>query len=88
MKFEKSERKNKKYKVKYAGKYIHFGDTRYEHFKDTTGLGLYSDLDHNDKKRKKNYCERTKYITDKEGNYTKYNKNSANYYSRKYLWGC
>tara|TARA_R110002020_G_scaffold298005_2_gene513725 strand:- start:416 stop:682 length:267 start_codon:yes stop_codon:yes gene_type:complete len=88
MKIEKSEKKNKKYKVKHNGKYIHFGDSRYEHFKDTTGLKLYSVLDHNDKKRQKNYCKRSAGIKDKNGNLTKNNKFSANALSRKFLWSC
>jgi hypothetical protein len=40
MKIEKSEKKNKKYKVKHNGKYVHFGDSRFQQFKDTTGLGI------------------------------------------------
>jgi len=88
MKIERSEKKNKKYKVKHEGKYIHFGDKRYQHFKDTTGLGLYSKLDHNDKTRQKNYCKRSAGIKDKKGNLTKNDKYSANALSRKYLWNC
>ena len=37
---------------------IHFGDTRYQHFKDR--IGHYSHLDHNDKKRRENYYKRHK----------------------------
>ena len=56
VKFEKSNRKDKKYSViTPEGKKIHFGNKKYEHFKDTTGLGLYRKLNHNDKKRQKNY---------------------------------
>jgi len=43
---------------------------------------------HKDKDRKKSYCSRSAGITDKNGKLTKNDKNSANYYSRKYLWGC
>ena len=70
------------------GKKINFGDKRFQQFKDTTGLGLYSDLDHNDKKRKKNYCKRSGNIKDKKGNLTKNDKESPNYYARKFLWSC
>ncbi len=89
MKFEKSKVKNKKYSViTPKGKKINFGDKRYSQFKDTTGLGLYSDLDHNDKKRKKNYCKRSGNIKDKKGDLTKNDKESPNYYARTYLWSC
>ena len=89
MKFEKSKLKNKKYSViTPKGKKINFGDKRFQQFKDTTGLGLYSDLDHNDKKRKKNYCKRSGNIKDKKGDLTKNDKESANYYARTYLWSC
>tara|TARA_R110001592_G_scaffold243167_1_gene504068 strand:- start:1876 stop:2148 length:273 start_codon:yes stop_codon:yes gene_type:complete len=37
---------------------------------------------------KKSYCARSAGIKDKNGKLTKDNKESANYYSRKYLWGC
>lgn len=88
MKIERSEKKNKKYKVKHQGKYIHFGDKRYQQFKDTTGLGLYSKLDHNDKTRQKSYCSRSAGIKDKNGKLTKNDKNNSNYYARKFLWSC
>ena len=51
MEIFRSTRKNKKYMVKYNDKWIHFGDTRYEHFRDKTPLKLFSYLDHNDDKR-------------------------------------
>ena len=89
MKFIKSKSKNKKYSViTPKGRIIHFGDKRFFHFKDTTGLGLYSDLNHNDKKRQKNYCSRSGGIKNKQGLLTKNDKESANYYSRMYLWSC
>jgi hypothetical protein len=67
-------------------KWIHFGDTRYEQFKDRTPLKLYSHLNHNDAKRRMNYLQRSKGIKDKKGNLTYLNKDSPNYYSVKYLW--
>ena len=91
--FKRSTRKNKKYMVsKNNGvnftkdNWIHFGDTRYEQFKDQTPLKLYSHLNHNDTKRRMNYLQRSKGIKDKNGNLTYLNKNSPNYYSVKYLW--
>ncbi len=58
MEIKKSTRKNKKYMVKYEGKTYHFGDNRYPQFKDSTGLGLYSHLDHGDKERRRKYFKR------------------------------
>lgn len=39
-------------------KRISFGDNRYEQYKDSTGLGLWSHLDHRDKERRRAYRER------------------------------
>lgn len=85
MEFLKSTRKNKKYMVYYNNKWIHFGDIRYEHYKDRTPLKIYSYLDHNDKQRRKNYLQRSMGIKSK-GNLTYNDPNSPNYYSIKYLW--
>lgn len=75
----KSKAKNKKYSV-YVMKgekkrLIHFGDSRYEQFKDK--IGYFSHLDHGDKKRKKNYYSRHGETDD---------KNTAKYWSHKILW--
>jgi hypothetical protein len=86
MEIKKSTRKNKKYMVRYNNKWIHFGDTRYQHFKDTTPLKLYSNSDHNDNERRQRYLKRAKGIKNKQGNLTWNNPNSANYYSIRYLW--
>ncbi len=84
----KSKAKNKKYSVYVMRdgkkKLIHFGDTRYQHFKDK--LGQYKKLDHNDKERRKNYLSRAKGIKNKKGELTWKNKNYSNYYAVKYLW--
>jgi TFIIF-interacting CTD phosphatase-like protein len=53
-------------------KLIHFGDSRYRH--------NYS------KEARENYLRRSAGIRDKEGNLTRNNKNTANYWSRKVLW--
>lgn len=74
----KSNRKNKKFKVLVDNnKIIHFGDSRYEDF-----------TQHKDKKRQVSYCKRAKGITDKNGNLTYKNKNTANYWSYFWLWKC
>jgi len=76
---KKSTHKNKKYMAVFDnGKpTIHFGDNRYEQFKDSTNLKLYSNLDHNDIKRKNAY-------------YSRHGKDailySAKWFSHKYLW--
>lgn len=77
----KSKAKNKKYSVyiksdtKSGKKLIHFGDNRHQQFKDK--LGEYSNLDHNDKKRRDLYYKRHGKATSKD---------SAKYFSHKYLW--
>jgi hypothetical protein len=54
-----SDRKFKKYVALLPdGRKVHFGDKRYQQFKDSTGLGLYSHLDHGNKKRRENYFSR------------------------------
>ena len=74
----KSDRKNKKFKVLTPnGNIIHFGQKGYEDF-----------TQHKDEKRRKSYCKRSAGIKDKSGKLTKNNKESANYYSRKFLWEC
>ena len=59
----KSKAKNKKYSVYVkGGKLIHFGDKRYGQYKDK--IGLYSHLDHNDKKKRESYHSRFGPATD------------------------
>lgn len=82
--YEKSNRKNKKLFTVVNGKEVHFGDVRYQHFKDKTGI--HKALDHNDEKRKKNYLTRTANQKDGKGNLTKNNPLSANYHARRILW--
>jgi hypothetical protein len=79
IKFEKSNRKNKKYKAIFNdGKIIHFGDVRYQHYKDRTPLKLYTHLNHLDKKRRKNFLNRM--------SRPNMDTQSARYLSIKYLW--
>lgn len=84
----KSSKKGKKYSV-YVMKdgkkrLIHFGDSSMQQFKDK--LGSYSHLNHGDAKRRASYLARAKGIRNKAGELTWKDKNSANYYSVKYLW--
>lgn len=84
IKFEKSKVKNKKYNAVLFNKKwgrekrVPFGDVRYQHYKDSTGLNLYSDLDHNDIRRRDRYLKR--HYKDKD------NEFSSGYWSAKYLW--
>ena len=90
--YEKSNYKYKKYNAILENKKtnkiikIPFGDKRYQHFKDTTGLGLYSNLDHNDKARRKNYRARHGAIKLKSGKLAYLDTEQPSYYSYKYLW--
>ena len=85
IRFQKSRAKNKKYAAilqhKSTGRnvIVNFGDTRYQQYKDTTGLRLYTNLDHNDKKRRSSYRSRHK-IHVNVGYY------SPAYFSYNYLW--
>jgi hypothetical protein len=73
----KSDRKGKKMKVLTPkGNIIHFGDSNMQDFRQ-----------HKNKQRQINYCKRSAGIKAK-GKLTKNNKESANYYSRKFLWDC
>jgi len=81
--FTKSLTKNKKYdailKNKQTGqiKKVPFGDSRYQHYRDSTNLKLYSYLDHLDEKRKKNYYLRHGKQADKF---------SPKWFSHRFLW--
>ena len=85
--FKKSTRKGKKYMVKTkSGKWLHFGSSEMQQYKDSTGLGLYTHLNHNNKERRKRYLARAKGIKNKKGELTWNNPESANYFSVKFLW--
>ena len=84
IKFKKSHKKNKKYDAilynnktkKY--KIVSFGDLRYQHYKDVTGLGIYIHLNHYDNKRRILYRKR---------HYkTHFKKYSPSWFSWFYLW--
>ena len=57
-------------------KLIHFGDSNMKDFRQ-----------HKDPVRRKSYLARSAGIRNKQGKLTKNDKTSANYYSRRYLWG-
>lgn len=84
LRFEKSRQKYKKYDAILQQKKskkeirISFGDNRYEHYKDSTGLGLYSDKDHLNQQRRRNFRKR-------HANNAEYKFSSA-YFAMKYLW--
>ena len=86
MRFSKSTRPGKKYMVVVNGKTIHFGDSSSQQYRDTTGLGLYTHLNHNDEKRRASYLARAKGIKNGQGRLTWQDKNSPNYYSIRWLW--
>jgi len=77
MEIKKSTRKNKKYMIRYKNKWIHFGDNRYEHYRDSTPLQLYKNLNHNDPDRRRLYYAR-------HGRDAKIG--TPKYYSHKFLW--
>ena len=73
---------NKKYSVEIfikgnLLKKVSFGDKRYQQYRDSTPLKLYSNKDHLDKKRRALYFKRHK---------KDYGKWSADWFSKKYLW--
>jgi hypothetical protein len=82
LRFEKSLNPKKKYDAileindsKY--KRVSFGSRNYQQFKDSTGLNLYSHLNHLDEKRRRNYYLRHK---------INYPFPSADYFSKRFLW--
>lgn len=83
--FEKATKKNKKYNAvlihKITGDCVHipFGDNRYMHYRDLTGLNEYPELSHHDEDRKFRYWDR--HDKDVKNGYF-----SAGYFSRYFLW--
>jgi len=71
---------NKKFSVYVKNKkgekrLIHFGDSRYEDFRQ-----------HKDEKRRLSYLKRAKGIRNKEGKLTWKDKNTSNYWAIRILW--
>ena len=89
IKFTKSPKTNKKYRAYYMknGKLKHsdFGAIGYQQYKDSTGLGLYSHLDHLDKKRRDAYRARHSKIKLKDGRYAYKVKYSPSWLSYNFL---
>ena len=80
-----SDKSNKKLYTIVEGKKIYFGDTKYKHFKDKTGL-LPKSENHLDEIRKTSYIARASKIKDKSGALTANNPSSPNYHSLRILW--
>lgn len=83
--------KNKKYTaIMSDGRKVHFGDNRYEHYKDSVpkdlGGGIWSKLDHKDKERRKNYRSRHKNIICEDGRRCIDVKYSPAWFSYYFLW--
>lgn len=77
--YQLSNRKNKKLKVCVNGKWIHFGDSRYNHHFDHTGL-LPTSMNHRDPRRRENYLRRATALGGVD------DPNSANYHAVRQLW--
>ena len=86
--FRKSSTKNAKYDaiISDSGKirYVPFGDNRYQHYHDR--IGLYSNLNHNDLKRRDEYRKRHSAIKTKDGKLAYQQLYSPAYFSFYYLW--
>jgi hypothetical protein len=80
-----SDKPNKKLMVKVNNKFLYFGDSKYQHYRDKTGL-LPKEQNHLDPKRRLRYIMRASNIKDKEGNYTFSNPESPNYHALNILW--
>lgn len=76
--FRKSTRKNKKYMAKVGNKWVHFGQLGYEHYYDATPLHLYSNLNHLDPRRRRNFKARHEA--------TRHKKYSPSWFSDNFLW--
>ena len=84
VRFERSRTKNKKYDAIIEDREtkrtqrVPFGQIGYEQYKDSTGLKLYSRLDHGDEERRKNYKARHEK--------TRHKKFSASWFADNFLW--
>lgn len=80
-----SDKPNKKLMTIVNDKKIYFGDSKYQHFRDKTGL-LPMELSHFDNARRNRYIKRATNIKDKNGNYTYLNPESPNFHAVHILW--
>jgi len=84
IKFQKSHLSGKKYDAVLKNKkterlkLVPFGDVNYNQYKDTTGLGLYTNKNTLDKKRRDLYRKRHQGELE--------NKYSSGYFSLRFLW--
>jgi hypothetical protein len=84
--YYRSTRKDKKLMTILSdGTVVHFGNPKYQHYYDKTGL-LDKKLNHLDVKRRENYLNRSANIKNKEGKLTRNDPKSANYHARRILW--
>ena len=67
-------------------KTVHFGDNRYQHFKDLTPIKKYSRLNHYDKTRRIAWIKRHTGYTSKSAALKSLNSRSARYLALRYLW--
>lgn len=81
-----SERKDKKYKVYVEGKWIHFGDKNYQHYKDWTPLNKYKNKNHLDTERWLRYRKRHQAILLKNSKPAYKDIHQPAYWSYNYLW--
>ncbi len=70
---------------------LHFGDRRYEQYKDRTNLGIYTQKNHGNKRRQENYYNRHSGIKHRKKAIHKEKIKSKGYYTPKllshiYLW--
>ena len=70
---------------------IHFGDRRYQQFKDRTGVGLYTHKNHGTRRRMRNYFNRHSGTPNRGKAIKKEIRLSKGYYTAKilshiYLW--
>jgi len=72
--------------VKVNNKWVHFGDSRYQHYKDSTPLKAFKHLDHNDEERRRRYRQRHRAIKTKDGTPAYKDKNKASFWAYNYLW--
>lgn len=84
IRFERSKTRGKKYdaiiedKITKKRQRVSFGDDSYQQYFDSTGLKLYSRLDHKDPRRRELYKARHEK--------TRHKKFSPSWYSDNYLW--
>ena len=82
---------NKKYTaIMRDGSKVHFGDSRYQHYKDNVpksmGGGIWKSKDHGDTIRRKSYRSRHSGVKTKTGKNAYKVKYSPSWFSYHYLW--